>query len=105
MPLLRQHSNKLVVLAAGGTLPLLSWIERQDFVMKWRLERNLRNTPFAETSNAHFSILTHVLERGEIPFSRPDLQRSLLCALKDCHLGRQTLIVGGAWGLGKSVFW
>jgi hypothetical protein len=95
---------KVLTISAIG-FAVASWLERHPCALEWRLNRNLLNTPYAEIPSAKFSELQPILDEGEKPFERPDLERDLVRTMKTCHGVREILIVGGAGGIGKSVFW
>ena len=97
------YLDRMVGLAAvaGACATFLSWAERRPGVVLWRLRRALQTTPFLKTPSANFSALGALRERGELPFHRPDVQSDLLHAMKMCHRDMDSLIVGGAGGIGK----
>jgi hypothetical protein len=63
------------------------------------------NTPFRDTPNSSFSVLLGLEARGEVPFPRPRLEQDIISEIQICRQDEEGLIVGGAGGLGKSVFW
>lgn len=95
---------KVLTISASG-FAVASWLERHPYALEWRLNRNLLNTPYAEIPSAKFSELQPILDEGEKPFERPDLEKDLVRTMKNCLKKRKVLIVGGAGGIGKSVFW
>lgn len=98
--------NMVSFLTIGGVvLSSLSFLERQGFVLQWRLKRALASTSFSDTPNASFSALHTLRKHGEVPFSRLSLQAQLVSKIHACQKGKDALIVGGAGGLGKSMFW
>jgi hypothetical protein len=63
------------------------------------------NTTFRDTPNSSFSDLLDLEVRGEVPFPRPRLEQDIISEIQLCLQNKDGLIVGGAGGLGKSVFW
>jgi hypothetical protein len=89
----------------GAPVAVASYLERSVKVLQWRLGSSLTNTKFRDTPNSSFSDLLDLEGRGEISFPRPRLAQDVICEIQICHQSKEGLIVGGAGGLGKSVFW
>jgi hypothetical protein len=62
-------------------------------------------TKFRETHNSSFSDLLDLEVRGEVPLPRPRLEQDIISEIQISRQNKEGLIVGGAGGLGKSVFW
>ena len=86
---------------AGSIVTGASFLERQPEFMRWRLKRSLETTEFSDTPGANFS----ALRSDEISFSRQLLERHMVHQISRSNDMHFSLIVGGAAGLGKSVFW
>ena len=84
---------------------MASYLERTSKVLQWRLGSNLANTKFRNTPNSSFSSLCSLEARGEVLFPRPRLEQDIISQIQSCRRYEEGLIVGGAGGLGKSVFW
>ena len=90
---------------AGFLLSGASLAERHPSFLAWRLASSLRDSPFCSTPDAAFSDLTSLVASGERVFSREPLEEHVVARLRSAFLGRNVcLIVGGAGGIGKSVF-
>jgi hypothetical protein len=95
--------EKIALLGCGASI--LSFAERDERVLRWRLRSNMLNTTFRDTPNSSFSDLLDLEVRGEVPFPRPRLEQDIISEIQLCLQNKDGLIVGGAGGLGKSVFW
>jgi hypothetical protein len=89
----------------GTPVAVASYLERSVKVLRWRLHSELFTTKFQNSPNSSFSDLRDLEVRGEVPFPRPRLEQDIICQTQISCASKEGLIVGGAGGLGKSVFW
>jgi hypothetical protein len=81
-----------------------SFVERSDIVMHWRLKRKLKSTVFMPWSMPN-STFYKLSKSDEVPFSRQELERHMVRAIAGSKEEAMSLIVAGAGGLGKTMFW
>ena len=94
-----------VVGILGTPVAVASYLERSVKVLRWRLGSNLANVKFRAAPNSSFSDMLDLEVRGEVPFPRPRLEQDIINEIQTGRHNKEGLIVGGAGGLGKSVFW
>ena len=94
-----------VVGILGTPVTVASYLERSVKVLRWRLHSDLFTTKFRNSPNSNFSDLRDLKARGEVPFPRPRLEQDVISQIQFARATKEGLIVGGAGGLGKSVFW
>jgi hypothetical protein len=89
----------------GTPVAVASYLERSEKFLRWRLHSELFTTKFRNCPNSSFSDLLDIEVRGEVPFPRPRLEQDVISQIQFARATKEGLIVGGAGGLGKSVFW